>query len=53
MRDMHYKNKNFRLSENLYEDLRINKPKDMTWNQFVSQLLKEWKKLSKRTELEK
>ena len=41
---MHYKNKNFRLSEELYEYLKLDKPRDMSWNQFFFQLWKVWRK---------
>lgn len=54
---MHYSIKSFRISDKLYKRLKNKRPKNLSWNQFFSDLLKEWerknKKTKEKTELEK
>lgn len=46
MRNKHYKNKNFRISEEIYEELKLVKEKtDLSWNLLFKEMLDERKKL--------
>lgn len=42
MRNIHYNNKGFRLSEKVYRGLKNSKPQGASWNQFFLQLLETW-----------
>ena len=41
---MHYKSHSFRLSDELYEDMKNERPQNMSWNQFILRVIKKWKK---------
>ena len=42
MRDKHYDTKSFRLSKKVFEKLKKEKPKELSWNLFFKKLIEKY-----------